>query len=163
MNIHKKLLKSTTACTGVSLRIQSECGKIRTRKNSVFGHFSRSEVFKHWTQLLVSSEDFKISTDCLAECWKVLATCFETNAWLSFLVIGKHSEFLKIWSAKKHTYKQSFISLLSTLKSLIQTNSTLTLSLYFCFFCLFVCFFWGFFFRYSLLNHNLGILHRLLM
>ena len=28
---------------GVSLRIQSECGKIRTSKNSVFGHFSRSE------------------------------------------------------------------------------------------------------------------------
>ena len=27
----------------VSLRIQSECGKIRTRNNSVFGHFSRSE------------------------------------------------------------------------------------------------------------------------
>ena len=27
---------------GVSLRIQSECGKIRTRKNYVFGHFSRS-------------------------------------------------------------------------------------------------------------------------
>ena len=25
----------------VSLRIYSECGKIRTRKNSVFGHFSR--------------------------------------------------------------------------------------------------------------------------
>ena len=28
----------------VSLRIQSECGKIRTRKNSVFGHFSCSVV-----------------------------------------------------------------------------------------------------------------------
>ena len=27
---------------GVSLRIQSECGKIQTRKNSVLGHFSRS-------------------------------------------------------------------------------------------------------------------------
>ena len=27
----------------VSLRIQSECGKIRTRNNSVFGHFSRSD------------------------------------------------------------------------------------------------------------------------
>ena len=26
---------------GVNLRIQSECGKMRTRKNSVFGHFSR--------------------------------------------------------------------------------------------------------------------------
>ena len=29
----------------VSLRIQSECGKIRTRKHSVFGHFSRSVMF----------------------------------------------------------------------------------------------------------------------
>ena len=29
----------------VSLRIQSECGKVRTRKNSVFGHFSRSVWF----------------------------------------------------------------------------------------------------------------------
>ena len=27
----------------VSLRIHFECGKIRTRKNSVFGHFSRSD------------------------------------------------------------------------------------------------------------------------
>ena len=26
----------------MSVRIQSECGKIRTRKNSVFGHGSRS-------------------------------------------------------------------------------------------------------------------------
>ena len=31
--------------TWVSLRIQSKCRKIRTRKNSVFGHFSRSEGF----------------------------------------------------------------------------------------------------------------------
>ena len=29
------------------LRIQSECGKIRTRKNSVFGHFSRVAVEKN--------------------------------------------------------------------------------------------------------------------
>ena len=28
---------------GVSLRIQSECGKIQTRKNSVFGNFPRSD------------------------------------------------------------------------------------------------------------------------
>ena len=28
----------------VSFRIQSECGKIRTRKNSVFGHFSHSDL-----------------------------------------------------------------------------------------------------------------------
>ena len=34
----------------VSLRIQSECGKIRTRKNSTYGHSSRSVqvvLFKH--------------------------------------------------------------------------------------------------------------------
>ena len=30
---------------GISLHIQSECGKIRTRKNIVFRHFSRSEWF----------------------------------------------------------------------------------------------------------------------
>ena len=30
----------------VSLRIQSECGKIRTRKNSVFGHFSPSKYHR---------------------------------------------------------------------------------------------------------------------
>ena len=32
----------------VSVRIQSQCRKIRTRKNSVFGHFSRSVGIK-WT------------------------------------------------------------------------------------------------------------------
>ena len=30
-------------CWSVFSRIQSECGEIRTRKNSVFGHFSRSD------------------------------------------------------------------------------------------------------------------------
>ena len=37
-----------TERSSVSLRIQSECGKIRTRKNSVFGHFSRSDSFSSW-------------------------------------------------------------------------------------------------------------------
>ena len=32
----------------VSLRIQPECGKIRTRKNSVFGHFSHSVGLYFW-------------------------------------------------------------------------------------------------------------------
>ena len=35
---------TVTTCYSVSLRIQSECGKIRTRKNSVFEHFSRSDL-----------------------------------------------------------------------------------------------------------------------
>ena len=30
------------------VRIQSECGKIRTRNNSVFGHFSRSDMFEKY-------------------------------------------------------------------------------------------------------------------
>ena len=33
---------------GVNLRIQSEYRKIRTRKNSVFGHFSRSGIFARY-------------------------------------------------------------------------------------------------------------------
>ena len=38
---------------GVSLRIESECRKIRTRKNSVYGHFSRSV----WSTEQYFSED----------------------------------------------------------------------------------------------------------
>ena len=35
----------------VILRIQSEYRKIRTRNNSVFGHFSRSEEFQNYLGL----------------------------------------------------------------------------------------------------------------
>ena len=38
--------------SSVSLRIQSECGKIRTRKNSVFGQYSRIVYF--WGGKLVA-------------------------------------------------------------------------------------------------------------
>ena len=37
-------LRSLSTEHGVNLRIQSEYGKIRTRKNSVFGHFPYSEL-----------------------------------------------------------------------------------------------------------------------
>ena len=51
---------------GVNIRIQSEYRKIRTRNNSLFGHFSRSIIQKenykglkfHWN----NSSDLKIST-----------------------------------------------------------------------------------------------------
>ena len=39
----------------VSLRIQSEYGKIRTRKNSVFGHFSHSATDRNVSSILDSS------------------------------------------------------------------------------------------------------------
>ena len=38
MKVFYHCVKSWT----LNLRIQSECGKIRTRKNSAFGHFSHS-------------------------------------------------------------------------------------------------------------------------
>ena len=44
---------------GVSLRIQSECGKIRTRKNSVFGNFSRSET------CIISAPQLWINIHCM--------------------------------------------------------------------------------------------------
>ena len=41
----------------VSLRIQSKCGNIRTRKNSVFGYFSRSDCIKMEFQKIINLLD----------------------------------------------------------------------------------------------------------
>ena len=41
--LKKSLMENFIFCEVVSLRILSECGKIRTRKNFVFRHFSHSE------------------------------------------------------------------------------------------------------------------------
>ena len=43
-----------TEIYGVNLRIQSEYRKIRTRKNSVFGHFSRSVTFSDYLSQVVT-------------------------------------------------------------------------------------------------------------
>ena len=48
---------NTERC-GVSLRIQSKCGKIRTRKTSVFGHFSRSVLVRCPSMILQFLQDF---------------------------------------------------------------------------------------------------------
>ena len=50
-----------------SLHIQSECGKIRTRKNSVFGHISHSVN-------LLESVDF--SAFFIAQLWWLLLYCY---------------------------------------------------------------------------------------
>ena len=50
----------------VSLHIQSKCGKIRTRKNSVFGHFSRSVktmIWKKWKDISKDEKWKDISKD----------------------------------------------------------------------------------------------------
>ena len=42
--LREKCPNSKSSYYRVNLRIQSECRKIRTRENSVFGYFSRSET-----------------------------------------------------------------------------------------------------------------------
>ena len=48
----------------VSLRIQSEWGKLRTRKNSIFGHFPCSEWYDTAFQIIVSS--VKLTIYCIS-------------------------------------------------------------------------------------------------
>ena len=45
----------------VSLRIHSECGKIRTRNYSVFGHFSLSEFYRFMIFLFYFSNRFIVN------------------------------------------------------------------------------------------------------
>ena len=51
----------------VFLRIQSECGKIQTRKNSIFGHFlrrySRQTMYQKWRVLFMSLFTWKLMRD----------------------------------------------------------------------------------------------------
>ena len=46
---------------GVSLRIQSKCGKIRTRNNYVFGHFSRSVKLLKFNESLDDPSQFLLT------------------------------------------------------------------------------------------------------
>ena len=49
---HFPVSRLNTEIYGVNIRIQSKHGKIRTRKNCVFGHFSRSENFAKYQHFL---------------------------------------------------------------------------------------------------------------
>ena len=59
----------------VSLCIQSECGKIRTRKNSVFGHFSHSVSCSHSTIFHPAADTVSLKTNI-------------TNRWLEDTKFG---------------------------------------------------------------------------
>ena len=52
------VLGLNTEIYSVNLGIQSEYRKIGTRKNSVFGHFSRSEKLKKWMHLSIQHMSF---------------------------------------------------------------------------------------------------------
>ena len=53
-------------------------------------------VSNTWNKFLVSSEELKISTDCLVECLEIFPACFETNTRQRFLVIRKLWQFLRM-------------------------------------------------------------------
>ena len=63
----------------VSVRIQSECGEIQTRKDSVFGHISHSLVFDQIQSLMLSSSGpltfSKFSHD-IFPCFRISAVRF---------------------------------------------------------------------------------------
>ena len=62
------LIGLNTKIYGINLRIQSEYGNIQTRKNSVFGHFSRSAIFYQGfefrgnSQIDVFTKDVKLTS-----------------------------------------------------------------------------------------------------
>ena len=66
----------------VSLRIQSKCGKIRTRNNSVFGHFSHSVVvtfcfkYEHWNVSISASKPFQNRAQSRYVPWNLVMTNF---------------------------------------------------------------------------------------
>ena len=55
----------------VSPRMQSECGKMRTRNNSVFGHFSRSVILSryHFYDSDITSKYSKLNLK--SYCWNI--------------------------------------------------------------------------------------------
>ena len=55
----------------VSLHIQSECGKIRTRQNYVFGHFSGSETINYFRKNLQLTLTFYCDLNTSKEFFKV--------------------------------------------------------------------------------------------
>ena len=69
----------------ISLRIQSECGKIRARTNSLFGHFSRSAVILRCAFFMMMSTLRSISYPGWCECRKVYLSFFCFKASVHFV------------------------------------------------------------------------------
>ena len=64
----------------VSLRIHSECGKIRTRNYSVFGHFSHSDIHtEHWSVTFTLFLLMTISTIHKSYCQLILISLGTTS------------------------------------------------------------------------------------
>ena len=99
----------------VFLRIQSECGKIRTRKNSVFGHISHS-IWVFWKPLLrklcrslkKSAEKSQVSSLANVKCGWLCQILFtdplinHRSGYLHQDVVSKFQSFVKdiIWNCE---------------------------------------------------------------
>ena len=91
-------------------------GKIKlwTKKNCVWlEKHSSATCYNSNMRLSFSAFSFlRRHLSRLTECLKIFTACFETNAWLRFLVIGKHWKFWKYGLQK--AYKQAYIYLMKT-------------------------------------------------
>ena len=92
----------------VSLRTLSECGKIRTRQNSVFGHNSRSEM--------IIVKDFSVDS-IKSEFWNK-----ETVEFQWFFVtsnIWNISDMAKVWEIRANTPSVSLFETFASNRSFI--------------------------------------------
>ena len=82
----------------LSLRIQSKCEKIRTRKNSVFGHISRSVFlsFRKFGKFTVSLPVYKSNWCFNLEIWNKV-----NRRWSIFKIYKRH------W-IKKYQFNEAF-------------------------------------------------------
>ena len=76
--------------SGVSLHIQSKCGKIWTIKISVFGHFSRSDYFSKSQNKARKSETGRI--------WRSCWYCSEWNYNTNYIIVSLyHSHYITVY------------------------------------------------------------------
>ena len=73
---------------GVNLRNHSECRRIRTRKKSIFEHFSRSDLYGHSWEKNISLGNCGHSCPCFATLLHPpLSPTFDTSIWLDQIYI----------------------------------------------------------------------------
>ena len=92
----------------VSLRIQSECGKIRTRNNSVFGHSKYLSVFspnaeKYEPEITPYSEAFHAVWKYIFNCSKLDYSMYPQRMKISFKYIKQIN-----WMVYKHCVRHKF-------------------------------------------------------
>ena len=97
----------------VSFGIQSECGKIRTRKNFVFGHFSRSVGVNFGNSILDNSNWDKISEGIIKkiQIWnRVRLSLRGTKIIVNQILFSKLVKYILFENISKRNLKKHTIS-----------------------------------------------------